>query len=61
MSSILTASKKKQKTDIKEVSKRNFKNLLKTVYNLVKLLYNIIVMSGDINFTSEWHNRGKLV
>lgn len=33
--------KKTQKTDIKEVSKRNFKNLLKTVYNLVKLLYNI--------------------
>lgn len=31
------------------------------MYNSKKLLYNIIVMSGDINFTSEWHNRGKLV
>ena len=31
------------------------------MYNSKKLLYNIIVMSGDINFTSEKHNRGKLV
>lgn len=37
-----------QKTDIKYVQS-------------VKMLYNIIVMSGDVNFTSEWHNRGKLV
>ena len=31
------------------------------MYNELKLLYNIIVISGDVNFTSERHNRGKLV